>query len=186
MSRPDIDDANRESRIEGTSNVVLQGPGCIRMWREDYANLSMYSKAEWRAGLSLGGNSNLTVKHLSIANTGGDGNYVNGLKDSWLHNVTTTGAYRNGLSVISAENLLVDHSSFLDTGHFPWSASTGGTAPRAGVDLEPNYATDTLINITFRYTSLFVHLCFVTKSCQARSRHFIFWNIIGGTSRSSV
>lgn len=41
-------------------------------------------------------------------------------------------------------------SLFLDTGHFPWSASTGGTAPRAGVDLEPNEPTNKLTNITFR------------------------------------
>ena len=137
--------------ITGTANVSLEGPGVIRMWREDYANASLgYSKAEWRAGLSLSSSSNLTVKHLTIANTGGDGMYVKELTDSRLHNVTTDGAYRNGLSIISAENLLVDRSYFLNTGHFPWSATTGGTAPRAGVDLEPNEPTDKLTNITFR------------------------------------
>ena len=136
--------------VEGTANVSLEGPGEIRMWREDYANTSLYTKAEWRAGLQLTSSFNLTVKHLLINNTGGDGIYLRDLTNSRLHNVTTVGAYRNGLSVISAENLLVDHSFFLDTGHFPWSASTGGTAPRAGVDLEPNYPTDKLANITFR------------------------------------
>jgi hypothetical protein len=136
--------------VEGTANVSLEGPGEIRMWREDYANTSLYVKAEWRAGLQLSSSFNLTVKHLVINNTGGDGVYIHGLVSSWLHNVTTIGAYRNGLSVISAENLLVDRSFFLDTGHFPWSASTGGTAPRAGVDLEPNHPTDKLANITFR------------------------------------
>ena len=97
--------------VEGTSNVSLQGPGSIRMWRQDYANLTLYSKAEWRAGLQLINNFNLTVKHLTIANTGGDGVYVHGLTGSRLHNITTNGAYRNGLSVISAENLLIDHVS---------------------------------------------------------------------------
>ena len=82
------------------------------MWREDYANLSLgYTKGEWRSGLHLTSSSNVTVKHLTISNTGGDGVYVKVLTDSRLHNITTTGAYRNGLSVISAENLLIDHVS---------------------------------------------------------------------------
>ena len=98
--------------IEGASNVSLQGPGSIRMWREDYANLSLgYTKGEWRSGLHLTSSSNVTVKHLTISNTGGDGVYVKVLTDSRLHNITTTGAYRNGLSIISAENLLIDHVS---------------------------------------------------------------------------
>ena len=100
--------------IEGTSNVSLQGPGSIRMRREDYANVSRgYTKGEWRHGLSLNNNFNLTVEHLTVAHTGGDGVYVKGLTESRLRNVTTTGAYRNGLSIISAENLLVDHVSSL-------------------------------------------------------------------------
>ena len=42
---------------------------------------------------------------------------------------TTDGAYRNGLSVISARNLLVVGCRFL---------RTAGTAPEAGIDIEPN------------------------------------------------
>lgn len=67
-----------------------------------------------------------------------------------LHNVTTDGAYRNGLSVISAIDLLVNECAFLNTGHFPGLASTGGTAPRAGVDLEPDHPSNSLQNVTLR------------------------------------
>lgn len=48
------------------------------MWREDYANPTRYSKAEWRSGLSVLGSHNVTVKHLRITNTGGDGVYLKG------------------------------------------------------------------------------------------------------------
>jgi polygalacturonase len=137
--------------IEGAENVSLTGAGGrFRMWREDYANLTLYSKAEWRAGINLLDCTNVSVKHLTIENTGGDGLYLTGVTDSRVHNVTTDGAYRNGLSIISAENLLVDNCSFLNTGHFPWDNATGGTAPRAGVDLEPNMPSERLVNVTLR------------------------------------
>ena len=55
-----------------------------------------------------------------------------------------------GLSIISARNLLVDSSSFLNTGCFAWDPAAGGTAPRAGVDIEPNEPKDVLHNVTLR------------------------------------
>ena len=48
-----------------------------------------------------------------------------------IHRVTTTNAYRNGLSIISAKNLLVSNCSFLNT---------SGTPPMAGIDIEPDMA----------------------------------------------
>lgn len=48
-----------------------------------------------------------------------------------IHRVTTVNAYRNGLSIISAKNLLVSNCSFLNT---------SGTPPMAGIDIEPDIA----------------------------------------------
>ena len=52
--------------------------------------------------------------------------------------------YRQACSVISARDTTFDNCSFRDTG------MTGGTAPQAGVDFEPNTAVDYLVNITLR------------------------------------
>ena len=84
--------------ISKAANVSVEGPGKIRMWREDYANATLYTKAEWRAGLNILDSTNVTVRHLTLENTGGDGVYIVDARDSLLFNVTTDGAYRNGPS----------------------------------------------------------------------------------------
>jgi hypothetical protein len=52
--------------------------------------------------------------------------------------------YRQACSVISTADTLFDNCQFLNTG------MTGGTAPQAGVDFEPNGAYDFLVNLTLR------------------------------------
>ena len=56
------------------TNVSLLGePGAtLRMWRSDYGNLSLYSKAEWRHGVNIaGGSKGVRVEGLTIELTGG-------------------------------------------------------------------------------------------------------------------
>lgn len=118
--------------------VNLVGAGAasskLSMWKQDYRNSSLYEKGEWRCGVNLAGSSFVTVANLTIADTGGDGIYVGASKlgtDSFetgcsnvlLQGVVTDGAYRNGLSLISGQNILVENCQFL---------RTGGTAPQAG------------------------------------------------------
>ena len=146
--------------IKGATNVIITGDGvssAIRMWRIDYRNSSLYSEAEWRHGIGVYDTVSLTMSGFTIAETGGDGIYLNGVSNVLIRNVTTVGAYRNGLSVISASNLLVEDTAFVNTGaQGRWNggdalnATNGGTSPRAGVDLEPNERTQKLENITFR------------------------------------
>jgi hypothetical protein len=49
--------------------------------------------------------------------------------------------YRQGISVITAKNLLIENCVF---------KNTGGTAPSAGIDLEPNRSDESLANIIVR------------------------------------
>ena len=49
--------------------------------------------------------------------------------------------YRQGFSVISVINLLVERCVF---------SNTNGTDPQAGVDLEPDFPSHRLTNVTFR------------------------------------
>ena len=57
------------------------------------------------------------------------------LKDLWCDN-----NYRQGISVISAQHLRVENC---------WFSNTIGTAPQAGVDIEPNQPFQRLIDVVF-------------------------------------
>lgn len=110
--------------IQSVDNVTIFGRGAsLRMWRVDYTNVSRgYNHSENRMGLTLKGVSNLTLTGLTIAETGGDGIFLRWATDVVIRDVVTDGAYRNGLSVISATNLLVDGCTFANTGS-PYSGN---------------------------------------------------------------
>lgn len=98
-----------------------------------------------RHGLNLVECEGVRVLGLRIARTGGDGLYLYRATNVEVRDVVTDSAYRNGLSVISASDVVVAGCRFL---------YTSGTAPEAGIDIEPNTPTATqpmyvLSNITF-------------------------------------
>lgn len=116
-------------------NVVVRGFGAIfRMRKTDYM-APPYEKAEWRMGLSLRGCKNVLVEGLRIESSGGDGIYIDGgggrrfSEDIIVRDVTCDDNHRQGMSVISAKNLLIENCVF---------SNTWGTAPGAGLDLEPD------------------------------------------------
>ena len=135
-------------RARNKENITLSGYGATwRMWRDDYANPELYSKAEWRMCLALGGCTNIKVLGLTLAESGGDGIYL-GVGAKWATNkdilikdVTCDKNYRQGISVITAENLLIEGCTLINT---------GGTNPRAGIDFEPNHPEERLVNCVMR------------------------------------
>ncbi|MDD2597750.1 MAG: right-handed parallel beta-helix repeat-containing protein [Kiritimatiellae bacterium] len=129
------------------SNVTLRGTGAtLRMRRADY-DAPPYRKAEWRHVLSIRGCQNIKVYGLTLAESGGDGIYLGSVtgapsnKDIHIKDVTCDKNYRQGISVISAENLLIEDTVMRDT---------AGTPPAAGIDFEPNSAKERLKNIVMR------------------------------------
>lgn len=131
----------------GQSNLVLRGYGAtLRMRKRDYQN-APYKKAEWRMGIALRGCRNVLVEGLRVESTGGDGFYVDGggglgwSQDITLRDCIAYDNHRQGLSVISAVNLLVENCLF---------ANTWGTAPEAGIDLEPDTEEQRLVNCVIR------------------------------------
>ena len=98
-------------------------------------------------GLSLRGCKNITVEGLRIESSGGDGIYIDGgskrrfCKDVTIRDVTCYDNHRQGISVISADNLLIENCVF---------ANTWGTAPAAGLDLEPDGKDQSLVDIVVR------------------------------------
>lgn len=128
-------------------NVRLTGPGAtLRMHRADYDSPE-YTKGEWRHVLSFRGCQDVAVTGLTLAESGGDGIYL-GIgrggepnRNVTIRDVVCDRNYRQGISVISAENLLIEDCVL---------KNTAGTAPAAGIDFEPNRASERLVNCVMR------------------------------------
>jgi len=133
--------------LSGVTNVVLRGPGAtLRMRRADY-DAPPYAKAEWRHVLCVKSCANVTVEGLALAESGGDGIYLGCLRAEWpnrnvvVRDVVCDRNYRQGISVISAEGLLIENTVLRDT---------AGTAPEAGIDFEPNGCGERLVDCVMR------------------------------------
>jgi hypothetical protein len=128
-------------------NVRLTGPSAtLQMRRADY-DAPPYRKAEWRHVLNLRSCTNVTVTGLTLAESGGDGIYL-GVdrsggpnRDIVIRHVVCDRNYRQGISVISADNLLIEDCTL---------KNTAGTAPEAGIDFEPNSPAERLVNCVMR------------------------------------
>ncbi len=150
-------------RATDVSNLTIRGYGAaIRMQKEDYIVgkvlvdfqwdrwFGQYQKAEWRMPLSLVGCSNVKVLGLTLRDSGGDGIYIGGgakqnyCKDIYIRDVVCDNNYRQGMSVISVDGLLVENSVF---------SNTWGTPPSAGVDIEPDSQKERIRNVVFRHCS---------------------------------
>jgi parallel beta-helix repeat protein len=129
------------------SDLTMRGYGAtLRMRKKDYQS-SSYEKAEWRMGIALHGCRRVLIEGLRVESTGGDGLYVDGgsqldwSEDVTIRNCVAHDNHRQGISVISAVNLLVENCTFSDT---------RGTAPEAGIDLEPDAPKQRLVNCVIR------------------------------------
>jgi len=117
-----------------------------RMHRADYDGPD-YKHAEWRHVLSLRGCTNIQVLGVTLAESGGDGIYLGtGRKgetnrDIAIRDVICDRNYRQGISVITAENLAIENCIL---------RNTAGTPPAAGIDFEPNHPGEKLVNCVLR------------------------------------
>ena len=133
--------------ILSRKNVTITGEDAtLRMWAGDYRS-GDYKRGEWRHGINIISSENVRVSGLTIAETGGDAIYI-GDKDNrtpckniHIANVICDNNHRQGISVISVEKLLVEKTIM---------KNTHGTAPAAGIDFEPNHASESLIDCVVR------------------------------------
>jgi len=128
-------------------NITLIGYGAtLRMWRSDYA-AAPYAKAEWRHVLNFCSCSNVKVIGLTLSESGGDGIYLGTGKEGvtnknfLIKDVVCDKNYRQGISIITAEDLLIENTVM---------KNTDGTAPRAGIDFEPNRPGERIVNCVMR------------------------------------
>jgi len=129
-------------------NVSLIGYGAtLRMRRADYADPARYRKAEWRHVVQFLSSRNIRIYGLTLAESGGDGIYLGtaerGVPNKNVHikDVVCDRNYRQGISVITAEDLLIENTLL---------RATAGTPPMAGIDFEPNHADECIVNCVMR------------------------------------
>ncbi len=108
-------------------------------------NKKEYLTGEWRHGISIRASSNMKIENLEIHDSGGDGIYIAGAKeknfseDIIIDNIKSINNKRQGLTIISAKNVIIKNSLFADT---------KGILPGAGIDIEPNNMKSLIKNIS--------------------------------------
>lgn len=134
-------------RAQDRTRITVRGHGAVlRMRKADYQK-PPYGRAEWRMGLSFNGCRDVLVEGLRIESSGGDGIYIGSSPSNrWCENVTIRDCvchdhHRQGLSVISAVRLRIEHCVF---------SGTAGTPPEAGIDLEPDLPDERLQDCVIR------------------------------------
>jgi hypothetical protein len=135
--------------VHGATNVSLRALGSgavLKMNIRDYQS-DAYRRGEWRHAVNLLSAANVTISNLTMADSGGDGIYV-GAKPSThpcrniaIRDCVCDNNNRQGISVISADGLAIERTVM---------KNTCGTAPRSGIDFEPNSAGQVLKNIVMR------------------------------------
>jgi len=127
------------------SNITLRGYGAVlRMRKEDYKSYKI--KSEHRHVLKIRCSENIAVLGLRLENAGGDGILIGTRDDKrdvpnkniLIKDCTCDGNYRQGISVISADTLRIENCVL---------SNTKGTAPQAGIDIEPSHWANVLADI---------------------------------------
>lgn len=123
-------------------NVELIGYGAtLRMNRSEYLLL----KGEWRHSIGLREATNVSVRGFKIEESGGDAIYIGGVdigtysQNISIRDITIDGAKRQGISVVSAEDVCIDNVDI---------SNIKGTIPETGIDFEPNKIVDRIVNVT--------------------------------------
>lgn len=133
--------------LDCVTNVVIGGGGTLRMWLDDYTNRYDYTWGEWRHAMALRGCRNVRIENLKVFKAGGDGVCLGTSEraasntDIVIRDVTFTRSNRQGISVITADRLLIERCVLEDT---------CGTLPMSGIDFEPNFPSQMLHDIVVR------------------------------------
>jgi len=131
--------------VKNASNVIIAG-GTFRGERNTHAGTT----GEMGHLLNILSSSNIEVRGVTFEDAWGDGLYIAlvpagaASTNITVCNVTANNNRRNGMSVVHADNVLIESSTF---------SNTNGTAPEAGIDLEPD-AGQYVSNVTIRNCNL--------------------------------
>ncbi len=142
QTRPGYAEGQSLLTIADAANVTIRGHGgALAM------NRAEYTSGEQRYALIIQGSSNVSVEQLTASGAGGDGFYIGaGATHPYSENVELRHCVadhnrRNGLSIVSGKNVLIDGGEFRET---------QGTMPEAGIDVEPDEPWQRAENIRIR------------------------------------
>lgn len=130
-------------RLANATNVLLEG-GIL-----NGRKASISGTTEFKHGIEIRGGGGHTIRDMVLEDCRGDGMFFGRWteaapydppKDCLIERVTMRGAHRNNLSVTCGRNLTFVDCIFEDA---------DGTAPEAGIDIEPNNVNEECFNITF-------------------------------------
>ena len=120
--------------IADVSNVTVVG-GTLEGDRAEHKG----KDGEAGMGIRIShGAKRITVSGVTARKMWGDGFYVEGAQDTKFCDVIADNNRRQGLSIIEANGVLVTDSVF---------KNTHGTRPSAGIDLEPDEASQKIVNV---------------------------------------
>jgi len=127
--------------LYNVSNVSITG-GVLDGNR---SNVTAPGSTQTGFGVECNGCANVTIRDTVAQNFWGDGFYVTNKSSTQPLNVILDHVYsnnsrRNGLSVESANGLIVSNSTF---------NNSNGTMPQFGVDVEPGGGSNTVVNAQF-------------------------------------
>jgi len=130
----------------GIRNITIRGgkDSVITMNKADYQDKSQYAPAEWRHTISLHGSKGITIRDLTLKNSGGDSVYLGSgagqsyCQDILYENLTMLDHHRSAGGVISAVNMVVRQCRF---------RGSLGTPPEEGFGFEPNHPDQPIQNI---------------------------------------
>ncbi|MFA5863947.1 MAG: right-handed parallel beta-helix repeat-containing protein [Phycisphaerae bacterium] len=133
-----------------TYSSIWDGFTDTSLWDGYYGDQQHAVPAQWRHGINLNGCTDVTISGITIKETGGDGIYLGATAEHSagsniiIRNVICDSNYRQGMTVISVDNLTVDNCTFRAT------SSGAALLPQCGIDFEPNTGTQTLSDITVK------------------------------------
>jgi len=122
-------------------NITVEGTGATFQM-----NKNEYTHGEQRHAFEIDRCSDITVRGLTIRDSGGAGIMISGdgktaySQNITIENVRSLNNRRDGITIVSAKNVWVRNSEF---------SGSSGTRPESGVVLEADGPNERLVNINF-------------------------------------
>lgn len=135
---PNDQDSSRIVLLQDVEDITVNGKGVIVGDRSVHDEKPELSQA---LGVAVFNSKRIKISGVTARGCAGDGFYIQDSTDVSVIGVVSDGNKRNGLSIISGENIAVINSVFSNQ-HGP------SPLPQSGIDIEPDVASQSLINIT--------------------------------------
>ena len=130
---PNANKGYRGFLVDGVENVTLNN---ITIVGDKYTHLG--TEGEWGNGLEIKNSKNVKIINPKISKCWGDGIYLNNNENTVVEKAILDDNRRQGISYICGVN---------DTINNPIIYNTNGINPQFGIDIEPNYPSEKIINL---------------------------------------